>query len=294
MVSTFSKEGRLKMDESLIFKSIRRILPGTMKSRLIQLYHCILLTQACDEWSIAVLDRLNIKPRKYSNKDILLKLRNGDKIFFKLDNLDAQRIAEIFGENIYTPAYLSTYWSDPKVVLDIGANTGVFTLYAARLFPEATIHAYEPNPDLFPLLKKNILLNGLQERCALSNCAVWHESDTLHFTLGNAKNPGTGQIVRDGKEEQNVKSVPAIGFMNILEMHQKVDFIKMDIEGSEYEVILQSHPNYLRKVKFFALEYHKRADGNVHDLIRHLEAAHFSTALRTRGSILYAWQKPEE
>jgi len=275
-----------------LFKLMRKILPSAVKSRLTQLYHSILLIKICDGWVMAVLDRAHIKCRKYSNKRVFLALRNGDKIPIVMGDLDAQRIAEIFGENVYTPSFLSKYWRNSKVVFDIGANKGIFTLYAARLFPHATIHAYEPNPNLFPRLQENILLNNLQNRCVLSNCAVWHKSDILHFMLGSPKNPGTGQIVRNRKEANDFREVPAIAFTETLQMYQEIDFIKMDIEGAEYDVILRTPCNYLRRIKFIALEYHEHADFNIHDLIGHLRSAHFSVTSRPRGSILYAWQNP--
>jgi hypothetical protein len=44
----------------------------------------------------------------------------------------------------------------PKTILDVGANVGIFTLWAAHFFPEARIHSYEPNPRLIQFLQSNL------------------------------------------------------------------------------------------------------------------------------------------
>src|SRR5262245_2968893 len=49
---------------------------------------------------------------------------------------------------------------EPRTILDIGANFGLFSLLAAHYFPPATIHAYEPNPRVFPDAAANLALVG--------------------------------------------------------------------------------------------------------------------------------------
>jgi methylase of polypeptide subunit release factors len=44
----------------------------------------------------------------------------------------------------------------PKTIMDVGANAGVFCLWARHCFPKATIHAYEPNPRSIPFLRSNL------------------------------------------------------------------------------------------------------------------------------------------
>jgi FkbM family methyltransferase len=278
------------MIKTLFIKFLRRILPSAAKSRLIQLYHCILLVRVCHRWAVAVLDRADIRLRKHEGKHINITLRTGGEISIIMGDLDAQRIAEIFGERVYTPRSLWKYWRNAEVVFDIGANKGIFTIYAAGLLPKATIHAYEPNPDLFPRLQENILLNNLHDRCVPLNYAVWHKSGVLQFRLDNPKNPGTGQIISHSQGTYGFQEVPAIALAEILHRHQAVDFIKMDIEGAEYFALLRTPGEYLRKIKFIALEYHDHDDFDVGDLIEHLKAAQFSVSFRSTGSILYAWQ----
>jgi FkbM family methyltransferase len=287
MVSMGSEEEGLIMS---VYGFLHRTLPRGMKSQMVELYHSALLIKSTKNWGKAVLDRCHIKFDGYEDKNMLLRLRNGDKISVKFNDLDAQRVAEIYGEKIYTPSSLLQYWHGSRVILDIGANKGIFSIYAASLFPNSIIYAYEPNPEIFSMLRENIQLNDLERRCILSNCAVWSKNELLPFTLGNPKNPGTGQIRIDGKALSHIKMVPGVAFTEILRACQEVDFLKMDIEGAEYEAILYTPYDELRRIKFMAMEYHGSQDHHVHDLTAYLKAAGFSVLRRSRGSILYAWR----
>jgi FkbM family methyltransferase len=273
-----------------VYGFLQRTLPRSLKSQIVQLYHCTLLIKSTKNWRKAVLDRCHITFNDDAHKNMLLRLRNGDKILAKFDDLDAQRVAEIYGEKIYTPLSLLQYWHGSKVILDIGANKGIFSIYAASLFPNSIIYAYEPNPEIFSILRENIQLNDLERRCILSNCAVWSKNELLPFTLGNPKNPGTGQISTDRKATSQIKMLPGVAFTEILRACQEIDFLKMDIEGAEYEAILYTPHDELRRIKFMAMEYHGSQDHHVHDLTAYLKAAGFPVQLRSRGSILYAWR----
>jgi FkbM family methyltransferase len=270
-----------------------KYLSSRLKSQMVQLHHSTMLMKVTKNWTKAVLDRCNVKFEADGKKNVLLRLRNGDKIPIELDALDTQRVAEIYGEQVYTPPALAGYWHNSRVILDIGANKGIFSIYAAGLFPNSTIHAYEPNPHIFPILKENIRLNNLDGRCMPFNYAVWYQDEELPFMLRNAKNPGTGQIIEYGKTTDDVKTVPGVAFAKVLRVSPEVDFLKMDIEGSEYQVILHTPPDELRRIRFIAMEYHDSKDHSLDELIGHIKAAGFSVLLRPRGSILYAWRSLE-
>ena len=270
-----------------------RYLPSHVKSQMIQLHHSTMLIKTTKNWTKAVLDRCNIKFEGDGKKKVLLRLRNGDKISIELDALDTQRVAEIYGEQVYTPTALAEYWRNSRAILDIGANKGIFSIYAAGLFPNSIIHAYEPNPQIFPILKENIRLNNLDGRCMPFNYAVWYKDEMLPFMLRNAKNPGTGQIIKYEKTTYDVKMVPGVAFTKVLRASPEVDFLKMDIEGSEYQAILHTPHDELRRIRFIAMEYHDSRDHSLDELIGHIKAAGFSVLLRSRGSILYAWRSLE-
>lgn len=53
-----------------------------------------------------------------------------------------------------------TYTGEQPVVLDLGANYGAFSIWASHRWPGCTVHAYEPNPEVFPVLERNLKIYG--------------------------------------------------------------------------------------------------------------------------------------
>ncbi|MEY3377413.1 MAG: hypothetical protein RLZZ328_438, partial [Bacteroidota bacterium] len=83
---------------------------------------------------------------------------------------------EIFVEEIYK---FESNKSHP-VILDCGANIGISTIYFKTIYPNAIVHAFEPDANLFEILSKNIHTNGFKQ-VELHQAAIWTEHTTLSF-----------------------------------------------------------------------------------------------------------------
>ena len=151
---------------------------------------------------------------------------------------------EIFNSEIYK---FKNQNSCP-VILDCGANIGLSTLYFSLQYPNSTIHAFEPDSSVFELLQRNIQDNHLTN-VILYNQAVWTQETELSFS-----NKGTeaSQIDVTGQSTTKVKAIKLCTFLNQFE---KIDFLKMDIEGAEFEVI-KDCASQLNKIQNIFLEYH--------------------------------------
>jgi len=121
--------------------------------------------------------------------------------------------------------------NDPYI-LDVGANIGISVLRYKHLFPQARITAFEPNPRNYEILVKNIKKNNLNDVDAVP-AAVWVERKKVQFSQTRFEG---GHILKSGANEDEIISVQAIPLSDYLQ--QKVDFIKLDIEGSELPVLL--------------------------------------------------------
>jgi len=124
--------------------------------------------------------------------------------------------------------------------LDLGANVGDFTRQIAATGAE--VHAYEPDPHAFALLQKNV---GHLPNVTLHNAAIAGEDGTLdlirnarfdedpdHFTVG------TGAYRSTVNAPGETITVPAVGFAGLIRrLGRKVDLVKMDIEGSEVDIL---------------------------------------------------------
>jgi FkbM family methyltransferase len=156
---------------------------------------------------------------------------------------------EIFLEEVYK--FESSNAS--PVIIDCGANIGLSVIYFKRLFPGSRIIAYEPDKQVFSLLEKNIRQFDYRD-IELINKAVWTTETELEFTpdgsLGGRIKTGTlpnrhDFIIKTDRLRNHLK--------------QKVDFLKLDIEGAEYDVLLDCTAE-LKNVNLLFFEYHRKKD----------------------------------
>lgn len=117
------------------------------------------------------------------------------------------------------------------VVVDLGANVGYFTLLLARLVGETgKVIAFEPDPHNFGLLRKNIRANGYRN-VVLHQQAVGQRSGTQKLFLCE-KNRGDHRLY-DSQDGRATVDVSVTTIDQALGKGQRVDFIKMDIQGCE-------------------------------------------------------------
>ena len=146
--------------------------------------------------------------------------------------------------------------SDSVTIIDCGANIGLATLYFKRLFPNARIIAYEPDPNIFAIMRNNIDAFGF-DGIILKNEAISNKEGEVNFHLEGGH---SGMIVQN-TSETNVVPVRCARLKNILSKFEEVTFLKIDIEGHENEVIFDIEPE-LKKVQYLFLEYHSFMDSN--------------------------------
>lgn len=149
---------------------------------------------------------------------------------------------EIFDRGIYK----FDCKNDSPVIVDGGANIGLSVLYFKTLYPQSRIIAFEPDPVIFEILKYNIASAGLKD-VTLHNEALWDENSNLLFYQEGKE---SGRILIDSKKSIIVKSRRLGDFLN-----QRVDFLKLDIEGAELKV-LSDIKEQLQVVDKVFVEYH--------------------------------------
>lgn len=149
-----------------------------------------------------------------------------------------------------------------SVIVDIGANVGAFSILIARRFPEARVIAYEPNPDNFKLLERNIARNGVGVEA--HHAAVWYHHRGVSL-VGQGSGTGTLDQHPTGRD-----LVPSVTLDDILAPFDEVAFLKMDCEGAEVFILNAAHRETLEKVQQIVGEYHDshiKNDPDWHGLI---------------------------
>jgi len=139
------------------------------------------------------------------------------------------QLLEIFQDNCY-----ELFDVKDKVVVDIGAYIGDSAIYFAGKGAKKTI-AYEPNPHIFEIAKKNVRLNKLTHKIQVRQEAVANEFGVRDFMF-NTANPGSSSI--HFKQEDAVKfQVNTVPLSSITQELGHVDLLKLDCEGAEYEIL---------------------------------------------------------
>ena len=120
------------------------------------------------------------------------------------------------------------------VLIDLGANIGSISIPICKLRNDVNVIAVEASSIMFDYLKRNMELNNIKN-CKVLNKAVWADSEAeVPFYLPE-KQYGKGKIDIN-KSSGNFELVKTISIDDVCRMYQleKVDFIKVDIEGYEY------------------------------------------------------------
>jgi FkbM family methyltransferase len=125
------------------------------------------------------------------------------------------------------------------VFFDIGANIGCHSLIAAEKVGEnGQIHAFEAISKTYKKLQANIELNGFKN-IHTNQVAVYNKSATLDFYIANDDNLGMSSLYQRKDISTNLEQVEAITLDSYVQNNriEKIDFIKIDIEGAELSAI---------------------------------------------------------
>lgn len=138
-------------------------------------------------------------------------------------------------------------------IIDVGANVGVTVFYWKHLFPDSRVMAIEADPNICALLRENVKpLSNVE----VLHGAAWTEEGDLDFALEGSVGGHIG--VLSGKTDRiSTVRVPCIRLRDLLV--ERVEFLKMDIEGAELDV-LEDCKDRLHLLERIFVEYHSFID----------------------------------
>ena len=195
-----------------------------------------------------------LKSKKY-REYWLMNFRYGSKRRFQetlvtLDGTpflipDVASFLSTYEELIYRGVYEFETKQEVPIILDFGANIGLSIYFCMKHYPKAKVYGYEADPFIFKYLEHNVqgITNGNIE---LFNVALSDAEGGLHF----ASNHADGGRVSD--EGVTVRAVDAVAEIRKFD---RIDMLKIDIEGSE-RIILPRISPYLERVENIFIEYH--------------------------------------
>ncbi len=206
----------------------------------------------------------SLKPRLLVRKKI-----NGLVVFYRMASYDPTVIKSIFYLNSYE--YREFKLRKGDIVLDVGAHIGAFTLYASRrVGDEGLVLAFEPDIDNYNILRVNLNANNISNVIAL-NVAVGSTISTVKFTK-ILTGYTTAHHIANSPIQPFFSSQPyivvdvgmvTIDFITRRLRLDRIDYIKVDAEGYEIEVLkgaLNTINNYSPNIVVDVSHYPKESE----------------------------------
>lgn len=194
--------------------------------------------------------------------EIFINLPNGMRVHKHGDT--AVIIKEIWEEQSYQN--LRDVGAN-DLVFDIGANQGIFALYAAS--KGAKVYAVEPDPANFAILQNNIAINGLNEKIIPINCAVASEAGSLTLYIPERNGQTLTGLITTTKEiskqylDMGITAlrelqIEALRLSDLFDKYkiQTIDLLKIDCEGAELDILSGGGPAEFRRVRHIIMETH--------------------------------------
>jgi FkbM family methyltransferase len=195
---------------------------------------------------------------------------------------------EIFEKQVYKKHGITL--RDNACIFDVGANIGLFTLYAQSVCKNPTIYAFEPSPSIFEILRLNTILYGVNAK--LFNCALSSETTNKPFTYYPYCSPMSSFFADPVEDQQVIKTmlisehlsdteeefVPNDMFDDMLSTIlineqipcevktlsqiideqgiESIDMLKLDAEKSELNILAGIREEHWQKIKQIVIEIH--------------------------------------
>jgi len=132
------------------------------------------------------------------------------------------------------------------LIIDGGSNMGMSILYFKRIYPEARIIGFEPDPFIFRLLEENVRLNSISGVQLVNAGMATEDGEGFFAPNGQAG----GQFAASGDMRVRMERLSKY-------LVETVDFLKLNIEGAELDVLTEAaESGRLRNVRELVLEYH--------------------------------------
>jgi len=227
--------------------------------RLLEIVGCYRET---DEWLTVTLAYLGLRELHFP---YTVRLRSGERLTLE------ERIDLVVFWMVFARRHYPVQASD-RVIIDVGANIGLFTIYAARQAPGARIIAVEPFPDTGRRLQKHLEDNRLADRVTVLNCALAEETGRGEMDSAEGIPSQHRRIHSEDTATLNVRhrgvaaleKVPLVfvekrTLADIVELAHadNVDLMKMNMDGNECAVLMKTPAGVLQHFKRVAVQYHE-------------------------------------
>jgi len=222
------------------------------------------------------------------NSESEIKTRSGLKFLLRPNTRDYRIVRSIFALNNYIRDFIPI--EKGSIVFDVGANIGAFSLFASQF--ASKVFSFEPEPKNYEMLLKNISINGITNiipyRRAISN-----SDGTMDFYLyPDTYHTGCHSLFKLNNANTEKIQVEISTLENVMEKEKlsKIDFLKLDCEGAEYDILKSINKKTADKIKYIAMETHegRYSEENYYDIPTYLNEIGYEVMTEANGKYIYA------
>ena len=209
----------------------------------------------------------NILKKKHVNENYIYTVNINNNLFHFQDSIlsdSVNIIANELNNNDYD--FQNIYFKEGDIVIDIGANVGMVSILLAKQFPFLKIYSFEPLKENYDNLLKNIELNNIPDGIITAeNKAVTKDGRLINMSINSSNKGGssTADVISTNsimtKENCQIESITLEEIFKKYNIN-KLKLLKIDCEGSEYEILYNTNTNILNKIENLIGEFHENKD----------------------------------
>ncbi len=168
-------------------------------------------------------------------------------ISLRKETTDLPTFYQVFLENQYDIPYME----NPEIIVDGGANIGLFSIYIKNKYPEAKVFCMEPDSENFAMLLHNL---APYDTIFMEEGGFWNKDTKL--SISDPYNIGKcAMVVEEAAQQGTINAVSMSSFMKKYSL-DKIDILKLDIEKAEKYLFSDNYEEWLPKVKMIVIEMH--------------------------------------
>lgn len=182
-------------------------------------------------------------------QEIMFHTKTNRNIKIRRDSTDLMALTHVWLIEEYK--YPNFEIRETDTVIDIGAHVGLFTLYASQFCNRGKIFSYEPMKENYKILVDNVKNNNLVNIKTFNLAVSNSQSVKLYI---NDDESGHSMF----SKSSNFITVKSISLEDIFNQNniQECNFLKLDCEGAEYEIIENLPTKFFEKIEKIVIEYH--------------------------------------
>ena len=199
-----------------------------------------------DNWYLYPLVYFKITKKEH----VIFKTKTGLKIKIRVNSTDLMALTHVWMIQEYSEDNFSINHDD--IVVDVGAHIGLFALFASQFCNNGKIFCFEPIQENYKMLIENININQIKNIYP-NNLAVTKDTSTAKIFLNDDESGHSMFIENKSFVQVDSKSLFDVFADNRIE---ECNFLKLDCEGAEYEIIESLPSDYYTKNDKTVIEYH--------------------------------------